>query len=122
MSNTSKQKGSGFELEVVRKHKEELKINAYKQPLSGALGGKFKCDVWVAGMAGECKRRKKNFTSLYKALEQDNADILFVRDDKQPILVVLPWYSYKLFCQWSKLAQLFPIDKESEVSVTDQQL
>ncbi len=30
MSNPSKQKGSGFELEVVRKHKEELKINAYK--------------------------------------------------------------------------------------------
>ena len=91
MSSKSKRKGSGYELEVVKAHLG-LGVNAFKQPLSGALGGKYAGDVQIAGMIGECKRRKKGFTTLYKALEQGGgSDLLFVRDDNQGDLDADNW-------------------------------
>lgn len=103
-----KRKGSGFELEIVKYHRNKLKVHAYKQPLSGALGGRFKGDLVVAGMIAECKRRKKGFSTLYKAVSQDDADLVFVRDDHQEPLVVLPWKTYELFVKWLELADKFP--------------
>ena len=44
MSSKSKRKGSGYELEVVRAHLAEG-VQASKQPLSGALGGKYGLDL-----------------------------------------------------------------------------
>ena len=108
MSTMQKRKGSGFELEVVKYHNDILKVHAHKQPLSGALGGRFKGDIVIAGMVAECKRRKKGFTSLYKALAQDDADLLFVRDDHQEPLIVLPLDTYALFIKWLNLAEKFP--------------
>ena len=104
MSSRSKRKGSGYELEVVRDHLA-LGVQASKMPLSGALGGKYSGDVQVAGLIGECKRRRKGFSSLYKAIDQGKqpADILFVRDDHQKTLVVLPWSTWVKFLKWAKI-------------------
>tara|TARA_R100000655_G_scaffold7725_3_gene20573 strand:+ start:198 stop:590 length:393 start_codon:yes stop_codon:yes gene_type:complete len=118
MSSKSKRKGSGFELEIARCH-QALGIAANKTPLSGALGGKYAGDVQIAGMIAECKRRKKGYTSLYKALAQGGgSDVLFVRDDHQDTLVVLPWDTWEAMLGWCDLAKKFP-HRESEVSGTD---
>ncbi len=110
-----KKKGYTFEKEMEQAHLS-LGIQAERQPMSGALKGKYKSDLQIAGMYAECKRRKKSFTSLYKALAQDDSDILFVRDDEQPPLAVLPWKTWKLFLSWSKIAENYPatINKENE--------
>lgn len=111
MSSKSKAKGSGFELEIVRRH-TDLGIEAEKMPLSGALGGKYSGDIQVAGLIGECKRRKRGFTLLYKALAQGTgSDMLFVRDDRSEPLVVLPWETWKLFLEWADLHNRFPTQK-----------
>ena len=108
MSSKSKAKGSGFELEIVRKH-QKLGIQAEKMPLSGALGGKYSGDIQVAGLIGECKRRKRGFTLLYNALAQGGgSDMLFIRDDRAEPLVVLPWETWKLFLEWADLQNRFP--------------
>ena len=109
MSSKQKVKGSGFEREIVDLHKS-LGIECEKIPLSGALGGKYRGDIQVAGLIGECKRRRKNFTSLYKAINQDDADLLFVRDDNQQTLVVLPLETYKCFLRWLDWKNKFPIN------------
>ncbi len=113
--SASKAKGSGFELEVVRAH-QRLGITARKMPLSGALGGELSGDVQIAGLKGECKRRKKGFTGLYKALEQGGGnDVLFIRDDRRETLVVLPWHTWVLFLDWARLAETnFQITGESD--------
>jgi len=101
MANPQKRKGAGFELEVVKWHKDRG-YDSEKQPLSGALGGKFSGDVRVEGMISECKRRKKSFTSLYDALAQGGGnDLLFVRDDGKEMLVVMPAETYECFLKWS---------------------
>ena len=115
MSSKSKRKGSAYELEVVRDHLA-LGIQASKQPLSGALGGKYSGDVQIAGMYGECKRRRKSFTTLYKALEQGGgSDLLFVRDDNQETLVVLPRKTWRVFLGWMRLAELYPAEATKEI-------
>ena len=113
MSSKSKRKGSGYELEVVKAHLG-LGVNAFKQPLSGALGGKYAGDVQIAGMLGECKRRKKGYTSLYKALEQvGGSDMLFVRDDGQETLVVLPWQTCVQVIGWLDWAKKYPAENQN---------
>ena len=110
MSSPSKRKGSGYELEVVRDH-QELGVQASKQPLSGALGGKDAGDVQIAGRICECKRRRKSFTTLYKALEQGGgSDALFVRDDNQETLVVLPWETWTQVMGWLRWAEIYPAE------------
>ena len=113
MGKASRVKGSGFELEIVKAHKR-LGINAFKMPLSGALKGKYKGDIQVYGLIAECKRRKKGFTSLYKAIAQDNAELVFVRDDNRAPLVVLPWETYLLFLTWAKVAEVHPLENEKD--------
>ena len=114
MSSPSKRKGSGFELEVVRDTLAEG-VQASKQPLSGALGGKYAGDVQIAGMICECKRRRKGFTTLYKALEQGGgSDALFVRDDNQETLVVLPWATWTQIMGWLRWAEIYPAETTTE--------
>ena len=113
MSSKSKRKGSGYELEVAKAHLG-LGVNAFKQPLSGALGGKYSGDVQIVGMIGECKRRKKGFTTLYKALEQGGgSDMLFVRDDNQETLVVLPWETWTQIIGWLRWAEIHPAETQN---------
>jgi Holliday junction resolvase len=108
LSSPSKRKGSGYELEIVKAH-QALGIEATKTPLSGALGGKYAGDVQIAGYICECKRRRKNFTTLYKAVHQGSgADIVFVRDDTQETLVVLPWQTWKVILEQLGLAKKYP--------------
>lgn len=108
-----KQKGTAFETETARKI-QALGINAWRVPLSGALGGKFRGDIQFAGLIAECKRRKKNFSFLYKSLEQDQADCLFVRDDQKETMVVMPWKTFELFLEWAKLKQLYPVERKEQ--------
>ena len=112
MSSPSKRKGSGFELEVVRDH-QALGIEARKTPLSGALPS-YPGDIQIAGLIGECKRRRKGFSTLYKGLAQgDNAaDLMFIRDDGQQTLVVLPWETWKLILGWLDFANKYPNQKK----------
>ena len=114
-----KRKGDGYEREVVRAH-IALGVDAFKTPLSGALGGRYAGDIQLAGMKAECKRRRKNFSSLYAALDQQGADLLFVRDDQKPTLVVLPWTTWALVIDWLQWAKKFPATG-SEVGGTDRQ-
>ena len=114
MSSPSKRKGSGFELEVVRDH-QALGVQSSKQPLSGALGGKYAGDVQIAGIICECKRRRKGFTTLYKALEQGGgSDALFVRDDNRETLVVLPWETWVQVIGWLDWAKIYPAETTTE--------
>ena len=70
-------------------------------------------------MIAECKRRRKGFSSLYKAIEQDNSDLVFVRDDNQKPLVVLPWHTYELIIKWLKLAEKFPVEETESADSDD---
>jgi len=121
MSSRSKRKGSGYELEVVRAH-HALGIAGKKTPLSGALPG-YPGDVQIAGLIGECKRRKRGAGFFYKALEQgQGADVLFTRDDNQETLVVLPWATWALILQWLEFAKKFPVEPVSEAVANGQKV
>ena len=114
MSSKSKRKGSSYEREVVRDHLA-LGVQASKQPLSGALGGKYSGDVQIAGLIGECKRRRKGYSSLYKAMEQGGgSDVLFVRDDNRETLVVLPWETWRQILGWLRWAELYPAETTTQ--------
>lgn len=108
----SRNKGAGYEREVVAAHIQQG-IAAKKTPLSGALKD-YPGDVQIAGMIGECKRRKKSFTTLYQALSQggDAADILFVRDDQQETLVVMPLEFWFTLLAWTKIPEKYPAEGE----------
>lgn len=116
MTNPSKAKGSGYEREIVQLHKS-LGIEATKTPLSGMLGGAYRGDVQVAGLIAECKRRRKGFSSLYKALDQDNADLLFVRDDNKETLIVLRKETYECFLRWLDWSQKYPINNTNDTNL-----
>lgn len=114
VSSSSKRKGGGFELEIEKKHLA-LGVQASKQPLSGALGGKHAGDVQIAGLICECKRRRKGFSTLYKALEQGGgSDALFVRDDYRETLVVLPWETWTQIVGWLRWAEIYPAETTIE--------
>ena len=110
----SKKKGSAYELEVVKAH-HSLGVAARKMPLSGALGGIYSGDVIVAGLTCECKRRKRGFSTLYKYMEQGSGnDVLFLRDDREETLVVLPWATWASFLFWADIQKHHPYVEESE--------
>mgnify|MGYP003110462890 FL=1 len=54
------------------------------------LGEAYSADVVIGKYRVECKRRKSSgFTLLYKAFEQDSADMLCIRQDRARRLWVL---------------------------------
>ena len=87
----SRNKGAAYEREIVNQLKEHG-VLAERVPLSGAMKGNYGGDIKlgpVLGYIGECKRSKKSLSRIYKALEQDNADFLFARDDgKETVAIV----------------------------------
>lgn len=104
----SRNKGGAFERECTNRIKAELGIECLRVPLSGAAAG-FKGDLHMAGLVIECKRRKRNFTSLYQALEQGGgSDFLLVRDDQRETLAVMTWETFASFCRWAGLPERFP--------------
>ena len=91
MPNPSKIKGSSFEREVVA-ILQEHGVAAEKIPLSGAIkGGSFEgdidCPVRGIDRKLECKRRRRQFATIYGWLADNYA--LVVRDDRTEPLVVM---------------------------------
>ena len=97
MGKPSRDKGGRVEREIVTRHKA-IGIHAERVPLSGAAGGRFKYDVDVyafgrdeAPLVSEVKARKHGagFATLERWM--GDADILFLRRDRQEPMVVVPW-------------------------------
>ena len=87
----SRNKGATYEREIVNQLKEHG-VLAERIPLSGAMKGNYSGDIKlgpVLGYIGECKRTRKKLTHIYKALEQDNADFLFARDDQKETVAIV---------------------------------
>ena len=87
----SRNKGASYEREIVNQLKEHG-VLAERVPLSGAMKGNYGGDIKlgpVLGLIGECKRSKKSLTRIYKALEQDDADFVFARDDGKDTVAIV---------------------------------
>ncbi|MGD9552757.1 MAG: hypothetical protein AB7V60_06605 [Candidatus Caldatribacteriota bacterium] len=96
-SRRAKTKGREGESEVVRLL-AKYGIEAERMPLSGSLGGKYKNDVrlLLGGKRAEVKRRKSGLKTVYKWLEQDNANYLFFRPDgnRDKWIVIMPFIEF----------------------------
>ena len=101
----AKAKGTRIEREIVKRH-EDAGIPVKRVPWSGAIGSlypeydRMKGDVRILPatpdeLTGEVKARAngKGFVTIEKWLG-DN-DVLFLRRDRQPPFVVLPWGTYE---------------------------
>lgn len=93
----SRDKGARREREVVAMHRE-IGVHAERVPLSGAAGGRYSGDVAIYARAEllnpfitEVKARSEGngFKSIRKWLGQNDA--LFLKEDRQPLMVVIPW-------------------------------
>lgn len=104
MGMKSRRKGAAFEREVVHFH-TALGLAAERIPLSGAAKGSFAGDLRLGPWTVECKRRADGFKELYSWLAHDDADLLVLRADRQPLLVVLPETTW---LQLLRLAGLLP--------------
>ena len=98
MSAKAKQKGYAHEISVRNKHIEDG-IPCERVPLSGSMGGKYQGDLCVPSIEHrefilECKARKNG--SGFKVIEDwiADADILFMRRNNQPDLVVMRMDTY----------------------------
>lgn len=93
---TSRNKRRGYELEKeVQDFWTKLGVPCHRILGSGAYknySADLAGDLKLNGLLVECKRRKggSGFKSLYDWLEQDEADLLVVRADRQPRLYVIP--------------------------------
>lgn len=102
---SSKVKGAGFEREIVNWHTGRG-VPAKRVPMSGALKGAsddLRGDLMLGpalGMRAECKRRGRAFGTLYDAIDQDQCDLVFVRDDRRDPLVVMTMDTYERFLRW----------------------
>jgi len=92
MPNRNKRRGYELEFETKEFWKQSgfkctrsFASGAYKH----ALGKAHEGDLHLEEFTVECKRKKTGFKFLYKALKQDDADILVVREDRQPRLYLL---------------------------------
>lgn len=91
MPNRQKQKGSRFELAIV-KMLSSIGLAANKVPLSGGAGGAFSDDITLKWFDDdearfEAKARANGFKELYKWLGECSG--LFLKADRKPPLVVL---------------------------------
>ena len=91
MGKPSRDKGARFEREVVGLMQAQG-FGAERVPLSGAAGGRFRCDVSFPFLHRdrliECKVRADGFRELYSWLT--DAWALVVKADRRKPLVVLP--------------------------------
>lgn len=88
----AKKKGYAGEHEIVQLL-NKYNIPAERVPLSGALKGRLAGDVncIIHGKEKkiEVKRRKSGFKTIYKYLEQDNSDFVFMREDRNDWIVCM---------------------------------
>lgn len=98
----SKRKGYTGEYEIV-KLLNKYGIEAERVPLSGALKGKLSGDIdcTIKGESKkiESKRRKDGFKELYKFIEQDDCDYIFMRADRKDWIVAMT------FGEWLELVK-----------------
>ena len=98
----SKRKGYTGEREIVQLL-NKYGIKAERVPLSGALKGKLSGDVdcTIKGEHKkiESKRRKDGFKELYKFIEQDDCDYIFMRADRKDWIVAMT------FGEWLELVK-----------------
>jgi|TARA_Y100000015_G_scaffold13333_1_gene12829 Holliday junction resolvase len=95
-------KGASFEREIVNWHKERG-VDAERIPLSGAMKGNYASDIKIGpqlALTAECKRRARGWQDIYDAFDQDNSDVVFIRKDRKPALVVLTMETYETFLEW----------------------
>ena len=102
MSSKSKNKGSGFERDIVNAARLHG-IEAYRVPLSGAAEGfkddielRFGREVWRI----EAKIRANGFKQIYGW--KGEADILVIRADRQPALAVFDLDDFLLLLKEAK--------------------
>lgn len=98
----ARDKGQRIERELVVRHLA-IGIKAEKVPLSGSVvyrGNSSDLDVYAFGpdaapLVGEVKARAsgRGFTMLERWMS--DADVLFLRRDRQEPIVVLPWKSWE---------------------------
>lgn len=93
----AKRKGYTGENEIV-KLLQKYDIPAERVPLSGALKGNLAGDIntIIHGKKKkiESKRRKDGFKELYKFLEQDDCDYIFMRADRKGWIVAMPFEEF----------------------------
>lgn len=98
----AKRKGYTGEHEIV-KLLAKYHIPAERVPLSGALKGKLagdiNCIIHEKEKKIESKRRKDGFKELYKYLEQDDCNYIFMRADRKDWIVAMP------FDEWLELVK-----------------
>lgn len=98
----AKRKGWEGENEIV-KLLSKYNIPAERVPLSGALKGKLAGDINLIihniEKKGEVKRRKDGFKELYKFLEQDGCNYVFMRADRKDWIVAMT------FNEWLNLVK-----------------
>ena len=91
--NRNKARGYELERETVL-YWQNLGLECNRVFGSGAfknqLGDEYAGDLLLAGFTVECKRKKSGFKFLYDSLEQDDADMLVVREDRNERLYVMP--------------------------------
>lgn len=97
-----RRKGDRAEREIVQLHRD-MGIPAVRVPLSGSVGGSFSGDVQIRAfgmdvdpLVAEVKARASGggFVQIEKWLGTTN-DALFLRRDRCPPMVVLPWRTWK---------------------------
>ena len=94
MGKMSRDKGQRLEREIVHRL-QEAGIPAERVPLSGAAGGSYTGDILVADTyTAEVKARAsgEGFATIDRWLGTN--DMLFLRRDRQPPVVVLPWEQF----------------------------
>jgi Holliday junction resolvase len=101
MGKLSRDKGARAEREIVALH-TEIGVKAEKVPLSGATKyqGGVDVDVYPWGDDREplvCEVKARASGTGFRVLEGmlGDADVLFLRRDRQKPLVVLPWSTWQ---------------------------
>lgn len=100
MGRMQRQKGARVEREFVLLHRE-MGLPCERVPHSGAIKGKLtdmqgediKIDMRGATVTAEVKARKDGWKTIYQQI--DRTDILFLKANNKPPLVVLHWDTWE---------------------------
>lgn len=97
MGNPSQRKGRRNEY-LLRDLHRGLGVRCIRHPLSGGLGGILAGDLTISllpglALVGEVKARREAPRTLVRWLREN--DVLFVRPDRSPPLIVLPWRTWE---------------------------
>lgn len=92
MASKGKRKGSNYEREIVNQS-IEAGLSAKRAYASNGLSLGFteNVDVVIAGLRGQCKRRKK-ISPIYKV--EDGCDIQLFREDSGKTYVTMRWEDF----------------------------